>query len=322
MPAKKKKKKSAKGTKREGKRTSSDNKGADRKGKAASSKRRLRGVIPNKAKIRKLREERGWSQDDLAERTKCTKRTIQRAEEQGCRIDKFTLKEIADALNVPKDLLRVPDFTKTDDPGEWLTRAIRFDNEMNYGHAIEIGETVMQYLQSSDEASVEVCVRLASFYDHAREWEKALRLLADNIPIDKKNLADSTNKQIVWALYQRGINQRCLAEDLLRRTAGKSTPTTKSLLIQARSDLENVHRCLEEDKSAPLHQLGILLMLDKKYAAANKTFDKSLSSAAAIIQKNLSSDATVFVNVNNHYEGCAPLTIQRLIETLEVGKES
>ncbi len=44
--------------------------------------------------------------------------------------------------------------------------------------------------------------------------------------------------------------------------------------------------------------------------------DKSLNSAAGIIKAALAKETDVYVNVNNHYEGCAPLTIQRMVECL------
>ncbi|NQV35109.1 MAG: DUF72 domain-containing protein, partial [Phycisphaeraceae bacterium] len=45
-----------------------------------------------------------------------------------------------------------------------------------------------------------------------------------------------------------------------------------------------------------------------------KPKDHSLQAAATIVQNALQTDITTVVNVNNHYEGCAPLTIQRLLD--------
>jgi uncharacterized protein YecE (DUF72 family) len=45
--------------------------------------------------------------------------------------------------------------------------------------------------------------------------------------------------------------------------------------------------------------------------------DASLDAAAAIVRDSLEADVTPIVNVNNHYEGCAPLTIQRLVQRLQ-----
>jgi uncharacterized protein YecE (DUF72 family) len=44
--------------------------------------------------------------------------------------------------------------------------------------------------------------------------------------------------------------------------------------------------------------------------------DKSLSSVANIIRQNIGRGRNVFVNVNNHYEGCAVLSIERLMNIL------
>jgi len=41
--------------------------------------------------------------------------------------------------------------------------------------------------------------------------------------------------------------------------------------------------------------------------------DEGLASAATIIQESLDKDLETYVNVNNHYEGCAPLSIDRLL---------
>jgi len=45
--------------------------------------------------------------------------------------------------------------------------------------------------------------------------------------------------------------------------------------------------------------------------------DKSLAAAAHIVRKCREIDLSTVVNVNNHYEGCAPLSIQRLLARLE-----
>lgn len=44
--------------------------------------------------------------------------------------------------------------------------------------------------------------------------------------------------------------------------------------------------------------------------------DKELKETASIIEENTSEGITTFLNVNNHYEGCAPLTIQRLLRLI------
>ena len=44
--------------------------------------------------------------------------------------------------------------------------------------------------------------------------------------------------------------------------------------------------------------------------------DDGLKTTASIIRENIKRKITTYVNVNNHYEGCAPLTIQRLLRLL------
>ncbi|MCP4689046.1 MAG: DUF72 domain-containing protein [Desulfobacterales bacterium] len=47
--------------------------------------------------------------------------------------------------------------------------------------------------------------------------------------------------------------------------------------------------------------------------------DEELAAVAAMVEDLLSHDVNVYVNVNNHYEGSAPLTIDRLRELLRGG---
>jgi len=44
--------------------------------------------------------------------------------------------------------------------------------------------------------------------------------------------------------------------------------------------------------------------------------DDGLAATAEIIRQNVAAGVDTCVNVNNHYEGCAPLTIQRLLDVL------
>ncbi len=44
--------------------------------------------------------------------------------------------------------------------------------------------------------------------------------------------------------------------------------------------------------------------------------DESLKSVARIVGKQIEQKRQVVVNVNNHYEGCAVLTIDRMIDIL------
>jgi uncharacterized protein YecE (DUF72 family) len=46
--------------------------------------------------------------------------------------------------------------------------------------------------------------------------------------------------------------------------------------------------------------------------------DEGLKETASIIEENTRRKLMTFVNVNNHYEGCAPLTIRRLLEGLKL----
>ncbi len=47
--------------------------------------------------------------------------------------------------------------------------------------------------------------------------------------------------------------------------------------------------------------------------------DDGLKATADIVMQNLKAPVDTYVNVNNHYEGSAPLTIQRLLDILRQG---
>ena len=49
--------------------------------------------------------------------------------------------------------------------------------------------------------------------------------------------------------------------------------------------------------------------------------EEDLAAVAAMIQELRDADVRVYLNVNNHYEGSAPLTIARITELLEMDKE-
>ena len=43
---------------------------------------------------------------------------------------------------------------------------------------------------------------------------------------------------------------------------------------------------------------------------------KGLEAAARIVRENQSRKVLTFLNINNHFEGSAPLTVQRFLEVL------
>jgi uncharacterized protein YecE (DUF72 family) len=44
--------------------------------------------------------------------------------------------------------------------------------------------------------------------------------------------------------------------------------------------------------------------------------DKGILSAVEIVKRNAEKSITTYINVNNHYEGSAPLTIERFLDAL------
>jgi diguanylate cyclase (GGDEF)-like protein len=67
----------------------------------------------NASKVRQLREQRGWSQEDLANKAGCAKRTVENVE-AGQSILRRTLMEIEDALGVERWALQQADQTLSD----------------------------------------------------------------------------------------------------------------------------------------------------------------------------------------------------------------
>jgi uncharacterized protein YecE (DUF72 family) len=58
-------------------------------------------------------------------------------------------------------------------------------------------------------------------------------------------------------------------------------------------------------------------LTDEKWDRIVAPKDESLNSVTDIIEQNIGLKRKVFVNVNNHYEGCAVLTIERLMNILQ-----
>ena len=44
---------------------------------------------------------------------------------------------------------------------------------------------------------------------------------------------------------------------------------------------------------------------------------QGLEAAARIVRLNLEKEVITFLNVNNHFEGSAPITIERFLEVLQ-----
>jgi len=47
--------------------------------------------------------------------------------------------------------------------------------------------------------------------------------------------------------------------------------------------------------------------------------DNGLRATVDIVRQSVAAGVDTYVNANNHYEGCAPLTIQRLLDILRQG---
>ncbi len=60
------------------------------------------------------------------------------------------------------------------------------------------------------------------------------------------------------------------------------------------------------------------LELFEKFGAFISNAPKGLESAARIVKANQQRGMRTYVNINNHYEGSAPLTMAFLIRSLDV----
>jgi uncharacterized protein YecE (DUF72 family) len=61
---------------------------------------------------------------------------------------------------------------------------------------------------------------------------------------------------------------------------------------------------------------GIERVTGKKWGRVVQPQERGIRAAAEIVRGNTTEFVTTFVNVNNHYEGSAPLTIERFLDAL------
>lgn len=84
---------------------------------------------------------------------------------------------------------------------------------------------------------------------------------------------------------------------------------------------EKVEKAIKNLAVIRLHgpnRQGIEKQTGKNWDRIVASKDNELSSLAQLIAKLNEKDVTVYVNVNNHYEGSAPLTISRIVERLRI----
>jgi diguanylate cyclase (GGDEF)-like protein len=63
--------------------------------------------LPNGSRVRELRQDRGWTQEELSARVGCAKRTVENIE-AGRRVRRDTLEEVAEALGVKPEQITTP----------------------------------------------------------------------------------------------------------------------------------------------------------------------------------------------------------------------
>lgn len=61
---------------------------------------------------------------------------------------------------------------------------------------------------------------------------------------------------------------------------------------------------------------GMERMTKKDWSRVAAPRDRGIEDAVEIVRRNADENVMTYVNVNNHYEGCAPLTIERFLDAL------
>lgn len=162
-----------------------------------------------------------------------------------------------------------------DRPEDWLAYAVRLDQNGDTGAAIQLSRTILRFVEPPHPEGVQTAIRLATFYDHAQQWEQALAVL-DKL-LNDEDLLDETPDATSWVRYQRGLIRRRLAEDLMARAHGRIGTATAALLRSARIELEDVRSTGPKHvQVAAEHQIAVLDLIAGDFARAIVGFQSCL----------------------------------------------
>jgi tetratricopeptide (TPR) repeat protein len=212
-------------------------------------------------------------QKALARQAKVSLRTVERAEASKP-IDKPNLRRIVKVLvgemeesKLAKELYLYRTFDKRcDDVKDWTTVARHFDKQGEHDRAVDCMTTVVDCLDLGKPFHATALVYLTTFYEHLDLFEAAVK--AVNAVIDHREKRKRFDDDYYWALYQRGIANRRIAE-LMRRRTWLLTNAVQQRLDAAREDFLKVIECgLESHCVSARHHLAVVDMHQGKYQEA------------------------------------------------------
>jgi transcriptional regulator with XRE-family HTH domain len=189
---------------------------------------------PNGERIRELRKDRGWTQEELAEQAECSKGPIERAE-KGLPIQPGNLKGIADALKVPLETIK------------------RVENRPGTADELDVGDT---------DAKVElvVVVDFKCFIEDVEvELLKMRKIMVGISGLRKYSRISATAVKLTLELSCSDAEKLCraLVEVPGFRRYSRISPTSVKLTLElSGSDAEKLVRAVHEWALTHRHAVG------------------------------------------------------------------
>lgn len=145
--------------------------------------------------IRKLRLEKGWSQEQLAEMAGVSTRTLQRIE-RGANASPETLKCLAAALDIQFSQLREEQSMQATDPNHSATSETAHDKM----DSSEKANTVLPRLEPQEREAMEYVRDIKGFYIHALQYAVVMvGLVIINL------LSSPDNLWVIWPALGWGL---------------------------------------------------------------------------------------------------------------------
>lgn len=193
---------------------------------------------------------------------------------QGHRIHRDTAHLFAQVLAVPVRRLVLPDLQGGDSIHELLSLMEEHDRHGEFERACELGEQWREFFPETSSDRGAVCVMLATVYDHAQQWDRAIERLNEWLD-QPHSIIDET---ILRGRYQRAVVRRTRLEDILNRTMRKLPAARLRALIQPiKEDLLYVQsRSGTGMQISVSHQLAVLQLLSGHFRKALQSFTECL----------------------------------------------
>lgn len=228
---------------------------------------------------------------DDVEGTERERRTILRLLKPR-RISRKTAIQIAKALGIPFRRLVIPDLKSGDSISDAMKQIEAHDRHGEFDRAIQIGEQWCEHLGCvanadpdshspapdtgiNDPRYGELCVLLATVYDHVQQWDRAIERLNECLDLNKSILPVGTQ---VRARYQRAVIRRTQLEDVIHRTLGRlGQQQLEEAIRPIVEDLDAaLHDADESMKVSLAHQRGVLELLKGRHDIALSLFESCL----------------------------------------------